>query len=109
MTITREFDRYYVQLWGGTSWKSYIYCYKGNAYAGRMEFIAEGRDIPDDHTTVVGGQEVPVLHYSVARFSAVMEILRNEKPLYLAIWKGNKTGRLRTNREPIGEEEGAAG
>jgi len=48
----------------------------------------------------------PSIHYPLSRFNDVINILREEKPLYLFLNLDNKIGTLATTEiEPAGEEE----
>lgn len=47
------------------------------------------------------------LQYPMSRFQLIVDILRNEKPIYIGYWKNQygKYGRLCTGKEPVGEGE----
>ena len=45
--------------------------------------------------------------YPISKFPYIVDILRNEKPLFVGYWenKFGKYGRICTGREPVGEAE----
>ncbi len=45
--------------------------------------------------------------YPISKFSFIVDILRNEKPIFLGHWqnKYGKFGRICTGKEPVGEGE----
>ena len=47
------------------------------------------------------------IQYPISKFSFIVDILRNEKPLFLGYWenKYGKYGRICTGKEPVGEGE----
>lgn len=47
------------------------------------------------------------IEYPISKFPYVVDILRNEKPLFVGYWenKFGKYGRICTGREPVGEAE----
>jgi len=69
---------------------------KDNRSAGRIYFVDKeaesGKNFVDR-----GGN--PVVHLPLSMFEAVMDLIRNEKPLYF----GERA--LSTSKEPIGEAE----
>jgi len=54
-------------------------------------------------------QDVDHVHiqYHISKFSFIVDILRNEKPLFVGYWtnKFGKYGRICTGKEPVGEGE----
>ncbi len=47
------------------------------------------------------------IEYPILKFPYIVDILRNEKPLFVGYWenKFGKYGRICTGREPVGETE----
>jgi hypothetical protein len=70
-------------------------------YIGQLIFKPNGTDLPYD--ALVDGQAN--LYYHLEDFQNLIDLLRNEKPLYL-LWVGptNENG-IKTTRETVGEEE----
>jgi hypothetical protein len=69
---------------------------------GVLQFFDDGiwRDQPEHLTCVY-------LQYSTSKFPYIVDILRNEKPIYVGYWenKHGRYGRICTGKEPIGEGE----
>ena len=71
---------------------------------GALYFHRVPSTMPDGDHLPDSGQ--PMSHYPVEDFSRVLDILRNEKPVYyqqLSTWPGMAS--LRTSTEPVGEGE----
>jgi hypothetical protein len=49
--------------------------------------------------------KIPVLNFQISLLSDIMDMLRNEKPLYIQLNTDNWNGMLSTSAEPIGELE----
>ena len=69
---------------------------------GVLQFLDPGYEVPDrkDH-------DVIHLQYSINKFPYVLDVLRNEKPVYIGYWenKYGKYGRIYTGMEGVGEGE----
>jgi hypothetical protein len=73
------------------------------SYVGQLVFHADGSALPAD--SHADGQVN--LHYHVENFDNIIDILRNEKPMYL-LYSGSGSGfenGLMTAAEPVGESE----
>jgi len=101
-TIQTDFDSYKIWYNSGHPYEAHIYVYKAGKYVGRIVFFKDGAAIPPN-----AGYPEPSIHYPLSRFNDVVNILRQEKPLYLFLNLDNKIGHLATSElEPAGEEEG---
>jgi len=101
-TYNRPFDSYKLWYYSDFSYEALIYCYNGSSYAGRMVFIAEDKPLPENRMW----SNQPSLHYQISRFDDIIDILRNEGPLYLFYNDSNHVGILATSqKEPVGEGE----
>jgi len=101
-TIYTDFDGYRIWYYSGHPYEALIYAYKGTQYVGRIVFFKEGSAIPPN-----ASYPEPSIHYPLSRFNDVINILREEKPLYLLLNLTNMIGTLATSDiEPVGEEEG---
>ena len=69
---------------------------------GVLQFFEEGKDI-DEPIDI----DRFYIQYPIFKFSYIVDILRNEKPLFVGHWenKYGKYGRICTGREPVGEAE----
>lgn len=73
-----------------------------NRLVGWLDFYDAGRQLPRDHKTAQG--HIVLSFYFEAMFS-VVDILRNEKPIYLYWQESIQNGYLGTGQEPVGEGE----
>jgi hypothetical protein len=75
----------------------------GGKYKGQLIFHPNGSVLPAD--TLAGGQVS--LHYHLDDFQNVIDLLRNEDPMYL-LYSGSGLGYengIKTTEEPVGEGE----
>jgi hypothetical protein len=107
--VTNEFSKYVVYYISGSSpmiglaQDAEIDCFTDdNKRAGGIFFLPDNVPLPQNANTINGIQ----LYYRTNRFSDVMTILKEEKPLYLCFNKNNLSGYVGTYTEPIGEQEG---
>jgi hypothetical protein len=84
--------------WAGT--RSLIILYNGETAIGYIRFREAGADLPNDSQS---GSRI-VMYLPVAQFNAVVDVLRNEKPIYLVFTDNHAF--LSTSTEPVGEGEG---
>lgn len=105
-----KIDGYAIRLWSSRSTTDLspgtavagIYLYEGRKYRGYVYFFPDGTPLaPSVHDPANGRI---FLHFNLAQFHAVMEMLRTEKPIYLYYF-GPTNAALRSGMEPVGEEE----
>ncbi len=75
----------------------------GSGYIGELYFMPNGSALPAD--TFSGGRAL--LYYNLHDFKNVIDLLRNEAPVYL-FYSGSGSGfenGIKTTQEPIGEGE----
>ena len=103
-------DSYSVRMWSsrpttnlspGTAVAG-IYLYEGNNYRGYVYFFPDGTELapPVYHSS----SNRAFLHFNLSQFYATVELLRNEKPIYLYYFSPTNAG-LYTGKEPTGEDE----
>jgi len=69
---------------------------------GVINFFEEGLEVDGskdfDHV---------YLQYPISKFPYIVDVLRNEKPIYIGYWenKYGRYGRICTGKEPVGEGE----
>jgi hypothetical protein len=104
---TRKIDEYRVLIYGGKSSPSpkhratILLFNQASDTIGSIKFYDPGTSLPDDfekHKTIR-------MFLTSDMFLNVIDILRNEKPVYLHGLPGEYY--LSTEKEPVGEEEGA--
>jgi hypothetical protein len=69
---------------------------------GIIFFHPYNAPLPTNENTISG----LYLHYALSRFSDIMTLLKEEKPLYLNIDASTKLGYVATGIEAVGEQEG---
>ena len=100
--ITKQFDQYSIIYHTKPDQNIIInvHCLKENTHVGTISFLAGGHQ---DIDTYQWGKIF--LKYSEEHYSRIMDILRNEKPLYLKFNDNIASGWLTTAYEEVGEEE----
>ena len=114
-TVTKAIDEYSVQVYANdlrgsrTRWAStVIYLYSSGSHVGTAYFARDGHTAGD---AVYSGGKI-YYHAQGEQYERVMDILRNEKPVYLR-WRSQSDSTetndgdayFYTGREPVGEEE----
>jgi hypothetical protein len=106
--ITANFTQYVVYYIAGASaaagmpQDAEIDCFDGAGNrAGAIYFHSGSSRLPKNQNTVNG----IYLYFRMARFSDVMTMLKDEKPLYLALNTDNQVGYIGTSSEAVGEQE----
>lgn len=107
--VTRTFTEYCVYYITGSSptiglpQDAEIDCFNENMErAGIIYFFPDNVSLPANQDTVNG----IYLYYHTSRFSDVMTMLKEEKPLYLYLDTISSSGYIGTGNEPVGEQEG---
>jgi hypothetical protein len=83
-----------------------IYLYEGGQYRGYAYFFPDGTPLAPAVIDDVNGQIY--VHYNLSQFPAVLQLLREETPVYLYGFGPSYAG-LQTGGEPTGDEEGLSG
>ena len=99
---TMQIDEYYV-LYSANTFAPRIALKKDSDFVGTLVFKANGATLPQDRMI---GDHV-MLFYHLDDFQNTIDLLRNEKPMYL-FYNGSGPGYengIRTTAEPIGEGE----
>ena len=107
---TYNVDSYAIRMWSsrrttnlnpGTAVAG-IYLYEGNKYRGYIYFFPDGTPLNPAVLDTANGRIF--LHFNLCQFHETMDILRNEKPLYI-YYLSPTNAALRSGKEPVGEEE----
>jgi hypothetical protein len=99
---TTRIDKYHV-IYSANSFSRRIGLLAGTSYIGQLVFHANGKPLPADG---MNGTQ-PQLHYHLDDFQNAIDLLRNEKPVYL-LYNGSGGGyenALVTDPEAVGEGE----
>lgn len=69
---------------------------------GVLQFFDQGLEIAESMD-----YDPFYIQYPISKFPYIVDILRNEKPIFVGYWenKHGKYGRICTGREPVGEAE----
>ena len=102
-----QIDKYQVQHFaGGTGYflKAMIWLYDDNkATIANARFYKNANDVPAHDTKAPSG--FIACHYPPEQYSDVIDLLRNEGPIYLHFSDVHQMGYFSTSREPVGEGE----
>jgi hypothetical protein len=79
-----------------------IYLYQGNTYRGYVYFFPDGTPLAPPVFDAANGRIF--IHFNLSQFHATMDMLRNEKPIWIS-YVSPTNADLRSGREPVGEEE----
>lgn len=66
-------------------------------------FLPEGSSLPDNRKR--SGQNVFDVYYRINDWEAILDILRNETPVYFNYQDTSNAAQIYTGDEPVGEEE----
>ena len=102
--FNKEFDNYLISYYSpqSPSILSTIHCYFGNTLQGVITFKKTGSPLADSTS---GSNNVIQLEYYMDHFSRILDILRNETPLYMRYYEEKEYGWIISSREEVGEEE----
>lgn len=106
MVITHEVGTYEVLMISGYSGGKqigFVYFYQpDNKYIGYVGIIKDGTSLP---ANVRHANGVINIYFHEAEFVALMDTLRNDRPIFVKFNTDLSWGSVGTNREPVGEQE----
>jgi hypothetical protein len=99
--ISAPIDAYKVVMYGEnqSDLVAFIHCYHDHKNVMTCEFYRDGAAMPENRFK--GGRAGLVYPYS--RFDEILDVLRNEKPLFFGLILSTKVGYIATHAEPVGE------
>ena len=101
--VSSQIDKYKVVLYGESALAgdlvAFIHCFYQGRNVVTCEFYEDGSILPTNRNQ--GGKVGLTYHWS--HFAAVIDVLRNEKPLYFGFIESTKVGYISTHAEPVGE------
>ncbi len=111
---TYTIDTYSIRLWSSRATTNLnpgvavagIYLYEAGTYRGYAYFFPDGTPLSDAVIDSRAGRIF--IHLNLCQFAPVVQMLREEKPVYLYEFGPSNAG-LMTGNEPTGEEEGIGG
>ena len=105
-TITSEVNHYWVHFQSGGKDKNKVYpralvkCYHDDDFVVQVNFYPDGK-VPENHYDK--RNKLVYLRYPISMYYNIIDLLRNEKPIYFSYNPDLKLGYVRTGKEPIGE------
>jgi hypothetical protein len=114
MVAIYEIDEYAVRFWSSRPTTNLnpgiavagIFLYQGPDYRGYAYFYPDGTPLAP--AVIDSTNSLIALHYNLSQMPAVLDVLREEEPVYLYEF-GTENAGLMTGLEPTGEEEGLSG
>lgn len=102
--MSSKVEKYIVRVWGGKNGHSSearakITCYDNSRAIGFINFHDEGQTVPADRNA----NNQVWMNLPASQLGTVVDLLRNESPLYLQFAFGS--GVLTTGQEYVGEGE----
>ena len=67
----------------------------------QINFYPDSKNLPENHYDK--RNKLVYLRYPMSMYPNVIDLLRNEKPIYFSYSESLKMGHIRTGKEPIGE------
>ena len=110
--IVSEINHYWVHFQAGKTGSSRIYppiivkCYHDEDYVLQASFYPDGKTLPENYYDV--NSKLVYLRYPISMYPNILDLMRNEKPIYFSFSDKSKLGYIRTGKEPIGEGENDA-
>lgn len=107
--ITSEINQYWVHFQAGRTEDSLIHprtiikCYHDDDFVLQANFYSDKKRLPENYYDV--NSKLVYLRYHMSMYSDILDIIRNEKPIYFSYSVKTKLGYIRTGKEPVGEGE----
>lgn len=107
--IDQEITEYWIHFQAGSRESKKVYppalikCYSGDDFVLRMNFYPDGKALPENHYDK--RNKLVYLQYPISMYPNIVDVLRNEKPIYFRYTIDLNMGFLRTGKEPVGEGE----
>jgi hypothetical protein len=114
MAATYQIDTYAVRMWSSRPTTNLnpgvavagIYLFEAGTFRGYAYFYPDGTPLADPVIDSTNG--AVFVHFNLSQLYGALQMLREEKPLYLYEFGITNAG-LMSGVEPTGEEEGLAG
>ena len=110
--INTEINHYWVHFQAGKIENKIIHprvivkCYHDDDFVMQANFYPEKMALPENYYDEKFN--LVYLRYPLSMYADIIDILRNEKPIYFSFSLRSKLGFIRTGKEPIGEGENDA-
>jgi len=107
-------DTYAVRMWSSRPTTNLnpgiavagIYLYEAGIYRGYAYFYPDGTPLAP--AVIDSASDFIAVHYNLSQLDGILQMLREEKPIYLYEFGITNAG-LMSGMEPTGEEEGISG
>jgi hypothetical protein len=100
-----QFDAYRVRYLSGGGAGPEIDCLLRGEQVGRLLFHEDDEELPANQLQDGPEGGVVHLHFRLSQFPHLIDLLREEKPLYLSLSEPGLVGAVMTGSEPVGEGE----
>jgi hypothetical protein len=100
-----SFDAYRVRYLSRSVTGPEIDCLHRGDLVGRLVFHEEDAEMPANELLAEGDGGAVCLHFRLSQFPHLIDLLREEKPLYLWFSEASGEGAVMTGAEPVGEGE----
>ena len=110
--IVSEINQYWVHFQaGGTEQndvnpRAQVKCYHDDDFVLQVNFYPDAKKLPVN--SYDKRNKLVYLRYPISMYANILDILRNEKPIYFSYSGKSNTGYVRTGKEPVGEGENDA-
>ncbi len=110
--IVSEINHYWVHFQAGHTKEDHIYprvivkCYHDDDFILQLSFYRDSKNPPENYYDV--NSKLVYLRYRLSMYPNIIDLLRNEKPIYFSYSQKSKLGYVRTGKEPVGEGDNDA-
>jgi len=110
--IDSEINHYWVHFQAGHIENSLIFpptivkCYLDDDIVLQLYFYPDNKKLPENYYDVKS--KLVYLRYHLSMYPNIIDLLRNEKPIYFSYSDKSKVGYVRTGKEPVGEGDNDA-
>lgn len=107
--ITSEINHYWVHFQAGRIESNLKYprtiikCYLDDDLVLQASFYPDNKSMPENYHDI--NSKLIYLRYPMSMYGHVLDLLRNEKPIFFSYSNVSKLGFIRTGKEPVGEGE----
>ena len=110
--IVSEINHYWVHFQAGHTKEDHIYprvivkCYHNDDFLLQINFYRDDKKPPENYYDV--NNKLVYMRYRLSMYPNIIDLLRNEKPIYFSYSQKSKVGYVRTGKEPVGEGDNDA-
>ena len=106
-TYSGEIEKYFVNIISPQTSSGSLITLRGEFGRAVLKFLPEGATLPDNrkHDTADHFD----IYYPRDHWAPIIDILRNEKPIYFQFTTPSGHTQIMTSMEPVGEEESVEG